>query len=128
MDKKVRLLILLTLVAAILLLTTSFITKSQSPSKKSLTQLNLDPKTKIEREIKTTFTKSSDKPIITYINLASEEKDLEKQYEYYKRAYSKMLASFEASKDAKLKEVINNFRNFLSTLKEFNAADLPLPK
>lgn len=108
----------------ILIVVGSLIIKSVSPARKTTTVVRsqTNPQTQAESEVKTAF--SSDKSIITYMNLASEEENSTQRYEYYKKAYSKMLLAYHLTKDAKQKIAINDLYSYLSSYKEFKATDL----
>lgn len=82
----------------------------------------------LEKTIKTTFTSSSHKDIIDYINLASQEKNLDKRYEYYQKAFAKMSLSYQKSKDVTQKLALYQLKDYMKVFPQYKEADTLVPK
>lgn len=82
----------------------------------------------LEKAIKTTFTSSAHKDIIDYINLASQEKNLDKRYEYYQKAFAKMSLSYQKSKDVTQKLALYQLKDYMKVFPSYKEADTVIPK
>lgn len=83
----------------------------------------------VERDIKTTFTSSVHKDIITYVQLASGEKDQAVAYRYYAKAYEKMLPFYNETKDAQIRQAMVELRDYAKkTHSQFKESDFPEPR
>ena len=82
----------------------------------------------LEKSIKTTFTSSSHKNIIDYINLASKEKDLDKRYEYYQKAFSKMSQAYQTTKNPEYKLVLYQLKDYVKVFPSYQEGDFVIPK
>lgn len=96
--------------------------------------LSVDQKKKaMERTIKSTFTSAQDKNIISWINLASTEKDPGKQYSHYVKAFSNIVSSYKLTKPdsekRKKEEVaILALKSYVSILPGYRESDFVIPK
>ena len=113
---------------SLLLLKKKQSSSSSQPTASGFKMAVLDAKSTVERDIKTTFTSSKHKDIITYINLARSEKDKTLQYSYYVKAYAKMLVFYNEAKDADMKNVLLELQNYVKTHLQYKASDFPSPK
>lgn len=109
--------------AAFLILGLPLLSASKQPAVKIA---QIDPKLDMEKKINLAFTSASDRNIITYINLATLEKDQAKKYADYMKAYSKMAAV--ASKSAAQKEAMSALQTYAKTLPGYKESDFNLPK
>lgn len=79
-------------------------------------------------QVKHSFSSPQEKDIGIYLDQASLEADSQKKYAKFQRAYSLMIFSYNLNKNTDKKYAILAFRNYLTTFKEFQAADLEIPK
>lgn len=107
-------------------------TISKSVSKpKASSAVVADPKRVMEQEIKALFTSTTDKNIISFLNLASVEKDPAKRYQYYVKTYSLMLTvvnKLPVAEQKYKKPALATLKKYASTLVGYKESDFPAPK
>lgn len=95
----------------------------------SLAQLTPDQKRlAMEMSVKSSFNSLQDKDIITYVNLAAAEKDQIKSYDYYSKAFAKMVISYQKAKNPQQKQALVELKNYVSSLPTYKEGDFNLPK
>ncbi len=105
-----------------------FLTLKNSGSTKAVSKNLLDFDQAIANPFKKAFVGNQYNTLITYINLAaSENKDLNKKYEYASRAYLKGLEHYNSSKKPEFKKLLLDLRTYLMAYPQFNKTNLPLP-
>lgn len=82
----------------------------------------------LEQNLKKAFADPKYSSITTYLSLGSaENKDLTLKFDYFSRAYQKMLVVYSQTKDQKMKEQISLFHSYLKSYPQFKDKDFPLP-
>ena len=130
MDKKIRLLLILIVVAGLSwgvvfqIKPPKQVVKTQPIAKSAENALQ----DSTNRNIKTTFASSSNKNIATYVNLASAQKNPDLEYQYYLKAYNEMSKEYLKTKDLKIKLSMIRLASYLSTLSQYKEGDVVIPK
>lgn len=96
---------------------------TSKPATSGFNVVTADQKDSVARTIKTTFTSSTHKDIITFVNLAAAEKDKATQYSYYTKAYAKMLTFYNAEKDSKMKQALLDLKTYAKTFPQYKESD-----
>ena len=119
--------VVLTLVL-LAILVVSFTLRRQIPQKPTASKTTpVMQKRAVERDIKTTFTSSKHRDIVTYVQLASNQKEKPDAYSYYVKAYAKMLSFYAKEKDPAMKQTILELQTYAKTFSQYKASDFPAP-
>lgn len=126
-----RRIMLVTLVVLILILlaVSYFFIKSKRIVKDTLKQepssqqKKLTSRDYLERSLKTTFTSSKDKGILTYFDLASSQTDVNQKYQYFLKSYKQAVLAGQSTNNPKYDSVINQFKQYLEAYPQYKKTD-----
>lgn len=119
--------VVLTVVLAATLLLPKLINNSQKPLPQPTKTKQTSPTASLEKSIKITFSAAQYKAIIDYTNLASQEADLDKRYEYYQKAFTKISQAYSTTKKPEYKLVLYQLKDYVKVFPKYQEGDFVIP-
>lgn len=101
---------------------------SQDSSNKDSIIVTPNYNKQLSNEIKLTFSSSKYQDIINLTDLASSEKDPDKQYQAYKQVFDKIVKAYQESKDPKFRFALIQLKSYMRALPSYNENELKIPK
>lgn len=113
---------------AIFIGTIGILKTTQSSIKPAPTVQSSPDKQVLRNNIQSAFNSKDGKGILAYLDLAFEQKQPLQSYDYLKKTFDKMTASYNSVKGAEKKIAMGKLKVYASNLPNYKASDFVIPK